>query len=139
MNQAESRQQRIDTERAKVRDASRRLLAGAPTHSDGAHTISSLAIEAGLARHRLYEHHTDLITEFKTAAGGGPLTPDIRALQRRLDAAHDHIQQLEHTNATLGRQITALAAIIAEITHELHADNVIALPSANRPNTTRSG
>jgi hypothetical protein len=50
-------------------------LAGVPTRTNGTLTVSGPAVDAGLSRHRLYEHHADLVSEFKTAAGGGPLTP----------------------------------------------------------------
>jgi hypothetical protein len=69
------RQAHLDAERCQLREASQRLLAGVPTRTNGTLTVSGPAVDAGLSRHRLYEHHADLVSEFKTAAGGGPLTP----------------------------------------------------------------
>lgn len=44
---------RLDTEREGLRQAIERLLAGTPYRSTGALTVTTLAIEAGLPRHRL--------------------------------------------------------------------------------------
>jgi len=110
----------------------RRLLAGAPQRSNGKLTVATLAAEAGLPRHRLYEHHADLAAEFKAAAGGGPPSPSIQALQQQLVGAQgDRIQTLEASNKLLTERIMTLCAVITELTHEAKANNVVAL---SRPN-----
>jgi hypothetical protein len=125
------RETRLETERQHIRDAIQRLLAGRPQRSDGKLTISNLAAEADLTRQRLYDHHTDLITEFKTTAGGGPLPPHVQALQRRLAEANERIGELETDNALLRKQLTTLCAVITELTHETHADNIVTMPRRN--------
>ena len=62
-----------------------RLLAGTPQRSNGTLTVAALAAEAALSRYRLYEHHPDLVTEFKTTTlAGGPATPGADALRQQL-------------------------------------------------------
>ena len=51
-------------ERAQIRAAMDRILAGAPERSNGALTIVALAIEAGVPRNALTQRHTDLKNEF---------------------------------------------------------------------------
>jgi len=121
------REARKGDERRLLHEAMQRLLAGAPQRSNGKLTVATLATEAGLPRHRLYEHHADLAAEFKAAAGGGPPSPRIQALQQQLVVAHDRIQTLEASNKLLRDRITTLCAAITELTHEAAADNVVAL------------
>jgi hypothetical protein len=51
-------------ERARIRAAMDRILAGAPERSNGALTVVALAIEAGVPRNALTQRHTDLKDEF---------------------------------------------------------------------------
>jgi hypothetical protein len=51
-------------ERAQIRAAMDRILAGAPERSSGALTIVALAIEASVPRNALTQRHTDLKYEF---------------------------------------------------------------------------
>ncbi|CRK56930.1 hypothetical protein [Alloactinosynnema sp. L-07] len=127
------REQQLDDERQRIRDAAQRLLDGHPHRSSGKLTVSTLATEAAVTRQRLYEHHTDLVDQFKTAAGGGPIAPDVEALRHQLAAAHKLITQLEHDNKQLRGKIAALCAVITELTHETYADNVVTLPQRRRP------
>jgi hypothetical protein len=70
------RHTRLATEQQLIRDATQQLLAGTPHRSNGSLTIASLAAEAGVPRHRIYEHHADLVAEFKAKAhNGGPPPP----------------------------------------------------------------
>ncbi|MGW4591708.1 hypothetical protein ACWEKJ_30695 [Amycolatopsis thermoflava] len=132
MNAAE-RHTRLATEQQLIRDATERLLARTPLRSNGNLTIATLATEAGLPRHRIYEHHADLVAEFKTRAHTGtPATPDTHALQRQLADAHDRIQQLETDREQLTAKITTFCAVITELTHEAHTDNVVALARSRR-------
>jgi hypothetical protein len=124
---AHDRQSRLDIERQAIHQATQRLLTGSPQRSDSKLTVSALAAEAQLSRQRLYEHHADLIAEFHTKAGGGPLPPSITALQQQLTDARTHIQELEAREARLLAQNQTLCAVITELTHEAHADNVITL------------
>jgi uncharacterized protein involved in exopolysaccharide biosynthesis len=127
-----ARQLQFDAERDAVRAATERLLSGNPIRSNGKLTVAALAIEAEVSRQRLYEHHDSILAEFKTASGGGPVAPDVSALQRQLATAHDRIRELESREKRLNTRISALSAVIAELTHEAEADNVIALPRGHR-------
>ena len=51
-------------ERARIRTAMDRILAGTPEHSNGALTVVALAIEADVPRNALTQRHTDLKDEF---------------------------------------------------------------------------
>lgn len=126
------RETRLATERQQIRDAIQRLLANSPQRSDGKLSVSNLAAEADLTRQRLYEHHTDLIAKFKTTAAGGPIPPHVQALQRQLAEANERIGELETGNALLRKQLTTLRAVITELTHEAHADNIVTMPRRNR-------
>jgi hypothetical protein len=128
---------RLDSEREVLRQAIARLLAGTPHRSNGTLTVTTLAVEAGLPRHRLYEHHAELVAEFKTNSGGGPISPTIAALRRQLADAHDRIQYLEAAKTELQDRIIMLSAVITELSHEAHADNIVALPP-RRHTRTRS-
>ncbi len=124
---------RLATERQLIREATQRLLAGTPQRSNGSLTVSTLATETGLPRHRIYEHHADLVAEFKAKTfTGAPITPDVNALRQQLADAHQRIQQLEDTQTQLTAKITTLCAVITELTHDAHADNIVALPLRSR-------
>jgi hypothetical protein len=56
--------QRHEDERARIRAAADRLLAGQPAASDGALTAVALAAEAGVHRMALLKRHADLKNEF---------------------------------------------------------------------------
>ncbi|MGI8311970.1 hypothetical protein [Saccharopolyspora hattusasensis] len=100
--------------------------------SDAKLTVVGLAAEAGIPRARLYEHYADLVSEFKTASFGGPIQPNVQALQQQLADAHERIRQLEGDNEHLHGQITTLCAVITGLTQEAEADNVTPLPSHRR-------
>ena len=130
------RHTRLATEHQLIRDATQRLLAGSPQRSNGSLTIATLATESGLPRHRIYEHHADLVAEFKAKTHtGAPITPDIQALRQQLADAHQRIHQLEATQAQLTNKITTLCAVITELTHQTHADNVVTLPRRHSTET----
>ncbi len=78
-----------------------------------------------------------MVAEFKTNSGGGPVSPTIAAMRQRLADAHDRIQRLETANIQLQDRITMLSAVITELTHETHGDNIVALPP-HRHTRTRS-
>ena len=117
-----------ETERELIRAATQRLINGTPTRGGGSLTASSLATEAGLSRQRLYEHHADLIAEFRAAAGTGQTTtPATLALKNQPDDARARIRTLESQEAHLIGQVRTLRAIIVELTHQAESSNVIRL------------
>ena len=103
----------------------------------GGLTVSALAVEAGLSRQRLYEHHPELVAQFQTAAAGQPPPPEIATLEQKLAAAHARIGECEAREAELVGQIKTLCALIAELTHETHTHNVIDLPLRARDHGRR--
>lgn len=116
---------RNEEERQLVQAAIGRLRDDNAERSNGAHTVVALAAESGLPRQRLYEHHSDLINDFKATVGCGPVSPNIGALQRQLAHVRDDNQELATENARLRSQIKTLAAVIAELTHEAAGANVV--------------
>lgn len=116
---------RNDEERQRVRAAINRLRDNKAERSDGARTVVALADESGLPRQRTYEHHSDLLNEFKATVGCGPVAPNVEALQRQLAQARDHNQELAAQNAQLRNKIRTLSAVITELTHESSGANVV--------------
>jgi hypothetical protein len=101
-----------------------------PRCSNGTLTLAALAAEAALPRHRLYEHHADLVAEFKaTTLTGGPATPGADALRQQLADARERIRHLKASEAQLKAKITTLCAVITEPTHEAKAGNIVAKPA----------
>jgi len=116
---------RNDEERQRVRAAMSRLQDNKAEQSNGARTVLALADESGISRQRLYEHHSDLLNEFKATVGCGPAAPSIEALQRQLAQARDHNQELAAENAQLRNKIRTLSAVITELTHDTSGSNVV--------------
>lgn len=126
MGDAEARN---DEERQQVRAAMSRIRDNKAEQSNGGRTVVALADESGISRQRLYEHHSDLLNEFKAAVGCGPVTPDVEALQRQLAQARDRNQELAAENTELRSKIRTLSAVITELTHETSgADVVVSMP-----------
>ncbi|MFE0276686.1 hypothetical protein ACFWZY_32115 [Streptomyces sp. NPDC058992] len=139
MTRPDPREEQIAAEAQRLREASERLLAGNPQRSDGKLTVSTLATEAGIPRHRLYEHHAQAVSQFKVSAGGGPLTPNQQALTQRLADAAARAARLESDNRLLQQRITTLSAVIAELTHQAHGANIVPLPPrGHRPPSPRT-
>jgi hypothetical protein len=125
-------QARFDNERHQLREAAHRLLAGIPQRSNGKLTVAALAAEAGISRQPLYEHHPDLVNEFKSTTGRAPIAPNVEALQQQLANSHERIDQLQDYVTVLREHIRTLSAVITELTHEAQAGNVVALPRRRR-------
>lgn len=116
---------RNDEEHQRVRAAMSRIRDNKAERSSGARTVVALADESGVPRQRLYEHHGDLLNEFKATVGCGPSTPRAEALRRQLGQARDHNQELAAENAHLRSKIRTLSAVITELTHETSGANVV--------------
>ncbi|WP_249645298.1 hypothetical protein [Nocardia sputi] len=128
MSRPASRSAQLTDERRRIRDAAERLLTGAPHRSNGTLTISTLATEAALSRQRLYEHHPELVAEFKAKTGYAPAFANAVALQQQLTDAHDRIRELEDREREHLDQIKTLCAVITELTHETKASKLVLLP-----------
>ncbi|MGW4330465.1 hypothetical protein ACWEKR_31805 [Nocardia sp. NPDC004573] len=131
-----SRSAQLTEERRRIRDAIERLLTGAPHRSNGTLTISTLATEAAMSRQRLYEHHPELVAEFKTKTGHAPALANAVALQQQLSDAHDRIRALEDREREHLDQIKTLCAVITELTHKTQASNLVLL-SPRRVDSSR--
>ncbi|MFD7641630.1 hypothetical protein ACFV4P_13345 [Kitasatospora sp. NPDC059795] len=70
-------------ERARIRAAADRILAGAPENSNGALTVVALAQEAGVPRNALTQRHPDLREDFYARVRALGRIPDSEARLRR--------------------------------------------------------
>ncbi|MET8566400.1 hypothetical protein ABZV75_39760 [Streptomyces flaveolus] len=122
--------ERYTDERARIRAAMDRLLAGRPTASDGALTVVALAAEAGVHRMALQKRHADLKHEFyervrietkqppesekrlrKTVSD---LKETVAAQRAEITALRHQVTQLALANAVLTRQGHHLSESSAE-------------------------
>ena len=105
-----------ESDRAAIRAAMDRLLAGIPLRSDGALTVVSLAVEAGVKRHLLTHRHVDLKDEFYArvrANGSIPegeriLRAELAEAKRHLAEAGGRIKQLKADREALARMVNVL-------------------------------
>jgi hypothetical protein len=133
-----------DSERAGIRAAADRLLAGIPLHSDGALTIVSLAAEAQVKRHVLTHRHTDLKDEFYArvrAAGHVPdserrLREELAQTTKRLGGAIEQIKELEGNVERLARVVNVLTIENEALREQSGGDRnatMVVLPSPRGP------
>ena len=106
-------------ERARIRAAADRLLAGQPAASDGALTITALAAEAGVHRMALMKRHADLKNEFQERVHAQTQQPTdeerqrrqtIAKLRRTVTAQREEIRSLRHQLT----QVTLAAAVLTQ-------------------------
>ena len=95
-------------ERAQIRAAMDRILAGTPERSNGALTVVALAIEAGFPRNALTQRHTDLKAEFyqRIKEGGGNNEDEAR---------------LRAANAKLRKSLSARGKELAQARADIRA------------------
>jgi septin family protein len=112
-------QQQSQGERARIRAAAERLLAGQPVAFDGALTVVALAAEAGVHRMALMKRHADLKNEFyqRVRTQTQQITDEERRLRQtvaRLSqtvaAQREEIRDLRHRVT----QLTLAAAVLAQ-------------------------
>ncbi|WP_103545051.1 hypothetical protein [Streptomyces sp. SM1] len=132
-----------DAERAAIRAAAARLLAGTPLRSTtGKLTGSELIIESGLRRDAVYGDHKDLVEEFQAQARAQSFTPD--AVQKVAEENATLKQDLKDVKAALATERernSALVRMAAELSLELEqaraelesAQQVSRLPGARSP------
>lgn len=96
-------------ERARIRAAMDRILAGTPQHSNGALTIVALAQEAQVPRNALTQRHPDLKNDFyaKVKERGQP-TDSERRLRKK-------ITKLKELRAADKEQLTQLATDVENL------------------------
>jgi hypothetical protein len=132
----------LEAERAALRAAADRLLAGIPLRSaSGKLTASELLSESGLRRDVAYGDHKDLVEEFQARAKAQHCTPAaMRKLAEENAQLKDRLASV--TKALTHEQATSAVfrRIIAELDLELHqaqdnlehAGNVARLPAPRR-------
>ncbi|MET9834020.1 hypothetical protein ABZ078_33065 [Streptomyces sp. NPDC006385] len=131
-----------EAERAALRAAADRLLAGTPLRSSsGRLTASELLRESGLRRDVAYGDHKDLVEEFQARVKAQSATPD--AMQKLADKYAEVKEKLAAINEELANERAAgatLRRIIAELSLELdqareelrQSGNVGRLPAPRR-------
>ncbi|MFC5668447.1 hypothetical protein ACFP3U_36500 [Kitasatospora misakiensis] len=124
-------------ERARIREATDRLLASQAVVSDGSLTIVALAAEAGVHRMALLKRHADLKNEFyervRTETTQVPETET--RLRKNVTMLKERVSALTEENATLKDQATHLALAGAVLADRLRKaeearlpDNVLRFP-----------
>ncbi|MFE7856341.1 hypothetical protein [Streptomyces sp. NPDC057403] len=100
-------------ERANIRAAMDRLLAGTPLRSDGALTVLSLAAEADIKRHVLTHRHTDLKDEFYARVRSQGQVPDSeRKLRQELKETKERLTEVLEENKQLKNEAEVFTRII---------------------------
>ncbi|WP_121713742.1 hypothetical protein [Streptomyces sp. E5N91] len=132
----------LEAERAALRAAADRLLAGTPLRStSGKLTASELLRESGLRRDVAYGDHKDLVEEFQARAKAQHCTP--AAMQELADQKAELNKKLADATEALAKEravTAALRRIIAELDLELdqareelgQSGNVTRLPAPRR-------
>jgi hypothetical protein len=110
-----------DTERAAIKAAADRLLAGTPLRSaSGKLTASELITETGLRRDVIYADHKDLVEDFQARAKAQDSTP--LAMQQIAAQNTELSEKLAQVKAELAAERAAGAAlrqVAAELSLEL--------------------
>nr|WSX75857.1 hypothetical protein OH826_19570 [Streptomyces sp. NBC_00899] len=137
----------LEAERAALRTAADRLLAGTPLRSaSGKLTASELLSESGLRRDVAYGDHKDLVEEFQARARAQHSTPS--AMQEMAEQNAGLKTKLATVTGTLAKEravTAALRRIIAELDLELQeareelkqSGNITRLPAPRRPRPHR--
>ncbi len=106
----------LDSQRAAIRAAADRLLAGTPLRSTGELTVVQLAAEAGVKRWLLTHKHRDLAEQFQARAkaiGGDP--PAVQKLKARVRELEDALVRLRTEQSERQAQVDYYAHIINEL------------------------
>ncbi len=103
--------QQHQDERARIRAAADRLLAGRPAISDGALTVVALAVEADVHRMALIKRHADLKNEFYERVRTE--TQQVPEPERRL---RETVAKLRKTIARQNKEIADLRDQLMQLT-----------------------
>ncbi|MEU1378061.1 hypothetical protein ABZ442_31070 [Streptomyces triculaminicus] len=98
-------------ERARIREAMDRLLAGQVTASNGSLTVVALAAEAGVHRMALMKRHADLKTDFYERVRAE--TKQVPEPEKQLRAT---VAKLRKTIANQRAEIEELRQLVANLT-----------------------
>ena len=120
-------------ERARIREAMGRILAGTPRHSTGALTIVALAQEAEVPRNALTQRHLDLKNEFYEQVKERGATPDVEIrLRTQIAKLKKTIANTEKELAQIRTDVPALVRVINQLTAENHELRILLeAPPAN--------
>jgi septin family protein len=112
--------ERYTDERARIRAAMDRLLAGRPTASDGALTVVALAAEAGVHRMALQKRHADLKNEFyeRVRMETKQLPESERRLRETVSDLKETVAAQKAEITALRHRVTQLALANAVLTHQ---------------------
>jgi chromosome segregation ATPase len=125
-------------ERAQIRAAIDRLLAGQATNSNGSLTVVALAAEADVSRMALLKRHADLKNEFYARVKTE--TTQVPETERRLRDANAKLRKTVATQKAeierltrLATQLTLESAVLTQQRDELHEheaepDNIVLFP-----------
>jgi hypothetical protein len=137
----------LEAERAALRAAADRLLAGTPLRSaSGKLTASELLREAGLRRDVAYGDHRDLVVEFQarvkaqnaTPAAMQELADKYSAVKEKLAAVTENLAKEQVVSAALRRIVAELDLELMQAREELEqSGNVTRLPSPRRGGARR--
>jgi septal ring factor EnvC (AmiA/AmiB activator) len=106
-------------ERARIRAAMERILAGTPAHSNGALTVVALAIEASVPRNALTQRHTDLKNEFyQRIKERGAVNEDEARLRATIARLRKTIAGKNKELAQLRADVPALVRVVNQLTLE---------------------
>jgi len=106
-------------ERARIRTAMDRILAGTPEHSNGALTVVALAIEADVPRNALTQRHTDLKDEFyQRIRERGADNGDEARLRATIAKLRQTIANKNKELAQLRADVPALVRAVNQLTLE---------------------
>jgi septal ring factor EnvC (AmiA/AmiB activator) len=123
-------------ERAQIRAAMDRILAGTPEQSSGALTVVALALEAGVPRNALTQRHTDLKNEFyqRIREHGtdnedeARLRATIARLRKTIDAKNRELAQLRADVPALVRAVSQLTLENQQLRDARAGTSVIPFP-----------
>jgi hypothetical protein len=133
-------------ERARIRAAMDRILAGTPQRSNGALTIVALALEADVPRNALTQRHTDLKNDFyeRINERGAPSEVEIRLratiakLKETITNKNAELKQLRSDVPALVRAVNQLTLENQQL-HEARTNpdtNVVPFRNRRSPRTT---
>ncbi|MEU1506290.1 hypothetical protein [Kitasatospora sp. NPDC005748] len=107
-------------ERARIRAAIDRILAGAPENSNGALTVVALAQEAGVPRNALTQRHPDLREDFYARVRTLGRIPDSEA---RLRKQIVKLKEMRAADARELRQLRADRQALVQVANQLTLEN----------------
>ncbi|MFB7828177.1 hypothetical protein [Streptomyces hydrogenans] len=131
-------------ERARIRSAMDRLLAGQATVSNGSLTVAALAIEAGVHRMALMKRHADLRNIFyeRVRTETGQTAEPEKRLRETVTRLKQTVADQNAEIHALRQQVVRLTLAAAVLTHDrsirpgVRPDNVSVLrpgPAETRP------